>query len=94
MDDVEPCPACGALPGDWANNPFATLAPAAPVEDLRAIANEAQFLIDRIRSWADWSLDAETLANEWNGHVDPPLSRLSKLLATLDKPQGVGDNGG
>jgi len=71
-----------------------TLAPAAPVEDLRAIANEAQFLIDRIRSWADWSLDAETLANEWNGHVDPSLSRLSKLLTTLDKPQGVGDNEG
>jgi hypothetical protein len=28
IEDIDPCPRCGALPCDWANDPHATPAPA------------------------------------------------------------------
>lgn len=45
---------------------------------LRDVADEASFLLARIES-LDWC-DMDDLVRDWSGHVDPPLSRLTKLL--------------
>ena len=43
---------------------------------------EARFLCDRLGE-LDWSQDIDDLSNDFNGHVDPPLSRLRGMLSEM-----------
>ncbi|WP_370372417.1 hypothetical protein [Henriciella pelagia] len=61
----------------------------AEISDLRAqldeamwVMKEARFLCDRLGE-LDWSQDIDDLANDFNGHVDPPLSRLRRVLSEM-----------
>lgn len=53
-------------------------------EENARLRGMAGFLIARIDE-LDWC-DFDRLANDWNGHVDPPLCRLRSALASI----GVG----
>lgn len=50
--------------------------------DVREWQNEARFLLARIEEM-DWSQDPDEFARQWHGHVEPPLSRLSKHLKSI-----------
>ncbi len=54
------------------------------------VAHEATFLIARINE-LDWCGDLDSFAREWSGHVDPPLSRLTKALASLSQRPTEGE---
>lgn len=58
--------------------PGALTIPSLPEGMVRA---PGQFLVDRIDE-LDWSGTFSDFVREWNGHVDPPLSRLRQALAT------------
>lgn len=53
------------------------------------VVDEAQFLCDRLDE-LDWSQDYEDLANDFDGHVSPPHSRLKKALASLSTKDSDG----
>jgi len=59
--------------------------PPRPIDmgEIERALEAAQFLIDRIDGWIDWSRDADEMANNWNGHVDPALSRARQALAAI-----------
>ena len=44
-----------------------------------SLLEHAAFLLDRINE-LDWSGSIDDLADEWNGHVEPPLYRLKLAI--------------
>ncbi len=46
------------------------------------LIGEAHFLCNRLDE-LDWSMGPDDLANNFSGHVDPPLHRLKGLLDAL-----------
>jgi hypothetical protein len=68
---------------------FAAATPdaASVTPDAGEIIAEAQFLVDRIQQ-LDWC-DFEQFQREWNGHVDPPLYRLRKLLTAASHAENA-----
>lgn len=63
--------------------------PSLPIrEKCEAIINEASFLLDRL-SDLEWSDVPDEFYRDWNGHVEPSLSRLRGLVALRQvKEQG------
>lgn len=58
-------------------------------EATERVVYEAAFLLARIEE-LDWCGEWESFVREWSGHVDPPLSRLSKALAALSASPAPG----
>ncbi|WP_174549161.1 hypothetical protein [Novosphingobium rosa] len=64
-----------------ASKPVGSALPVVAQADPRdAVVAEAQFLADRLNEM-DWSLSMDDFANEFGGHVAPPLARLGTALA-------------
>jgi hypothetical protein len=64
----------------FARHRLAALSPP-PVVEEAGVLDRVQFLLDRLDE-LDWSGSLEDIVRDWNGHVDPPLSRLRAFLAT------------
>ena len=62
------------------------------IAEAPTLLHEAAFLLDRIAD-LDWC-DFDRFANDWSGHVDPPLERLRAAIARANPGREVGDEAG